>query len=91
MKSNLRGRLTVQFVLLFVLLYFSGGAVEIFVFANQLDASLDESLQDLANQILPAVDFASGAPSLKRWANTNHYRPASSKKPARLDQEDRAA
>lgn len=69
MKSNLRGRLTVQFVLLFVLLYFSGGAVAIFVFANQLDASLDESLQDLANQILPAVDFASGAPSLKRWAN----------------------
>lgn len=68
MPSNLRGRLTVQFVLLFVLLYFSGGAVAIFVFANQLDASLDESLQDLANQILPAVDFGSGAPSLKRWA-----------------------
>jgi hypothetical protein len=31
------------------------------------------------------------ASSLRRWANTNHYRPASSKKPARLEQEDRAA
>jgi len=68
-KTNLRGRLTVQFVLLFVLLYFLGGAVAIVVFANQLDASLDDELQDLAYQIKPAVDFASGTPSLKRWAS----------------------
>jgi signal transduction histidine kinase len=68
-KNNLRSRLTIQFVLLFVLLYLVGGAVAIFVFANQLDASLDGELQDLAYQILPAVDFASGAPSLKRWAS----------------------
>jgi signal transduction histidine kinase len=69
LKSNLRSRLTVQFVILFVLLYFLGGAVAVFVFASQLDASLDESLQNLAYQILPSVDFASGAPSLKRWAS----------------------
>ncbi|MBU6451195.1 MAG: hypothetical protein KGS72_05430 [Cyanobacteria bacterium REEB67] len=69
MKNNLRSRLTVQFVLLFVFLYFSGGAVAIFVFANQLDASLDDELQDLACQILPAVDFPNGAPSLRRWAS----------------------
>ena len=31
------------------------------------------------------------ASSLRRWANTNHYRPASSKKPARLELVDRAA
>jgi hypothetical protein len=31
------------------------------------------------------------ARSLKRWANTNHYRPSSSKKPARPELEDRAA
>lgn len=76
MKANLRSRLTIQFVLLFVLLYLSGGAVAIFVFANQLDASLDDGLQDLAYQILPSVDFASGAPSLKRWAlraQDRHY------------------
>ncbi len=76
MKANLRSRLTIQFVLLFVLLYLLGGAVAIFVFANQLDASLDEGLQDLAYQILPSVDFTSGAPSLKRWAGRaqdRHY------------------
>jgi len=75
-KADLRSRLTIQFVLLFVLLYLLGGAVAIFVFANQLDASLDEELQDLAYQILPAVDFGSGAPSLKRWAGraeARHY------------------
>jgi len=31
------------------------------------------------------------ASSLRRWANANHYRPASSKKPARPEKEDRAA
>ena len=31
------------------------------------------------------------ASSLRRWANTNHYRPASSKKAARLELVDRAA
>ena len=31
------------------------------------------------------------ASSLRRWANTNHYRPTSSKKPARLELVDRAA
>ena len=31
------------------------------------------------------------ANSLKRWANTNHYRSASKRKPARPEQEDRAA
>jgi signal transduction histidine kinase len=75
-KANLRSRLTIQFVLLFVLLYFFGGAVAIVVFANQLDASLDEELQKLAYQILPSVDFTSGAPSLKRWAGraeAGHY------------------
>ena len=74
-KSNLRGRLTVQFVLLFVILYFSGGAVAIFVFASQLDASLDDELQDLAYQILPAVEFPAGAPSLRRWASRAEARP----------------
>lgn len=29
--------------------------------------------------------------SLRRWANTNHYRSASGKKLARLEREDRAA
>jgi hypothetical protein len=31
------------------------------------------------------------ASSLRRWANTNHYRSTSGKKSARLEQEDRAA
>jgi hypothetical protein len=31
------------------------------------------------------------ARSLKRWANTNHYGSAFRRKPARLEQEDRAA
>jgi len=31
------------------------------------------------------------ASSLRRWANTNHYRPSSRKKPAMPEQEDRAA
>ena len=31
------------------------------------------------------------ASSLKRWANSNHFRPASKGKPARPDKEERAA
>jgi two-component system sensor histidine kinase CiaH len=68
-RSNLRGRLTVQFVLLFVILYFTVGAVAIFIFASQLDASLDDELQDLAFEIQPAIDFTKASPSLKIWAN----------------------
>ena len=31
------------------------------------------------------------ARSLKHWANTNHFRPPSRRKPTRADQEERAA
>jgi hypothetical protein len=31
------------------------------------------------------------APSLKRWASKDHYRPVSKTQPAGLDQEDKAA
>ena len=55
MKHDLRRRLTVEFVLLFVLLYFLGGAVAIFMFAAQLDRSIDNELQGLAAEVLPAV------------------------------------
>ncbi len=67
MKRGLRRRLTIEFVLLFVLLYFSGGAVAIFMFTAQLDRSLDSELQDLAAEVIPAVDITAAGPSLKRW------------------------
>jgi hypothetical protein len=49
----------VQFVLLFVALYFAGGAVAILLFASKLDASLDEELQELTSEALPAVEYVS--------------------------------
>ncbi|MFA7339149.1 MAG: HAMP domain-containing sensor histidine kinase [Candidatus Obscuribacterales bacterium] len=67
MKHDLRRQLTIEFVLLFVLLYFLGGAVAIFMFAAQLDRSIDNQLQGLAAEVLPAVDMTAGGPSLKRW------------------------
>lgn len=69
MRTHLRRKLTIQFVLLFVLLYFSGGAFALLLFANQMDASLDGELHELANETLPSLDFASGSPSLKNWAS----------------------
>lgn len=67
MKRGLRRRLTIEFVLLFVLLYFLGGAIAIFMFAGQLDRSLDSELQDLSAEVIPAVDINAGVPSLRRW------------------------
>ncbi len=67
MKHDLRRRLTIEFVLLFVLLYFAGGAVAIFMFAAQLDRSIDNELRGLAAEVMPAVDNTSAGPSLKRW------------------------
>jgi signal transduction histidine kinase len=67
-ELKLRKRLTAQFVLLFVALYFLGGSVAIFMFANKLDASLDEELHDVANGALPAVEISGGKPSLVNWS-----------------------
>lgn len=64
-----------QFVLLFVALYFAGGAVAILLFASKLDASLDEELQELTSEALPAVEYVSGKPSLasfNRRADMRH-------------------
>ncbi len=67
MKRDLRRRLTIEFVMLFVLLYFAGGAVAMFMFATQLDRSIDSELQGLAAEVMPAVDNTQAGPSLKRW------------------------
>lgn len=67
MKKDLRGRLTFEFVMLFVLLYFLGGAVAIFMFAVQLDKSIDNELSRLTSQVLPAIDILPSGPSLKRY------------------------
>lgn len=69
MRTHLRRKLTIQFVLLFVLLYFSGGAFALVLFANQMDASLDGELHELVNETMPSMDFTSGLPSLKNWAS----------------------
>lgn len=75
MRRDLRRRLTVQFVLLFVALYFAGGAVAILLFASKLDASLDEELHELTSEALPAVEYVAGKPSLasfNRRADMRH-------------------
>jgi len=68
-RHDLRRKLTIDFVFLFVALYFLGGAVAIFLFATQLDVSLDEELQELAYEALPAVEYIEGKPSLRDWAH----------------------
>jgi len=69
MNLRLRKRLTLEFVMLFILLYFVGGAVAIFVFASQLDLSLSRQLRDLSNEIIPAVEVVNNQPSLKMWVS----------------------
>ncbi|CAN5237808.1 hypothetical protein BH11CYA1_BH11CYA1_40880 [soil metagenome] len=75
MKRDLRRKLTIEFVLLFVLLYFLGGAVAIFMFATQLDRSIDNELQGLAVEVLPSVDMTARGPSLSRWGLRAQSRP----------------
>lgn len=38
------------------------------MFAAQLDRSIDNELQGLAAEVLPAVDMTPRGPSLNRWA-----------------------
>lgn len=67
MLDSFRRKLTSAFVGLFLLLYFLGSVVAVFVFQSVLFAQLDEQLQDLRAELRPVVDDSSQTPNLKSW------------------------
>lgn len=76
MPKELRIRLTGQFVLLFVLLYFFGGALAMYMFDQNLTKALDYELRDLSEEILPSIEYRQTGPTLKAWADRaakQHY------------------
>lgn len=68
MIQSLRRKLTLLFLGLFLLIYFLGGAAGLVVFYSGLSTALDEEISDLSSEIIPAIEFQDGKPSLKAWA-----------------------
>jgi len=69
MLKGFRTRLTIWFVVLFVLLYGLGGLTALFVFGIALNGSLDDELAGLISEIRPSIRFVAGTPTLKLWAD----------------------
>src|SRR6516225_581529 len=67
MLDSFRRQLTSSFVGLFLLLYFLGSMIAVFVFHSVLFAQLDEQLQGLRSELRPVVDYSSQIPNLKTW------------------------
>lgn len=67
MLDSFRRQLTSSFVGLFLLLYFLGSMIAVFVFHSVLIAQLDEQLQSLRSELRPVVDDSSQIPNLKTW------------------------
>ena len=70
MIQSLRLKLTILYLVSFLLIYGLGGGAGLAVFYNGLTAALDEEIADLSSEIMPAIDFKYGIPSLKNWAST---------------------
>ncbi|MBX9687647.1 MAG: HAMP domain-containing histidine kinase [Candidatus Obscuribacterales bacterium] len=68
MIQSLRLKLTFLFVVLFLLIYGMGGSAALLVFYSGLSKALDEEIEDLLFEILPAVEFQQKGPSLTNWA-----------------------
>lgn len=70
MLKGFRTRLTIWFVVLFLLLYALGGLTALFVFGSALNRSLDDELAGLTSEIRPSIRFVDGTPTLRLWAET---------------------
>jgi signal transduction histidine kinase len=68
MLRSLRNQLTTWFVVLFVILYWVGGMLGLFIFDSVLTSQLDEDIRQLSSEIRPSIDFPSQHPTLKNWA-----------------------
>jgi signal transduction histidine kinase len=68
MLRSLRNQLTTWFVVLFVILYWVGGILGLFIFDSVLTSQLDEDIRELSSEIRPSIDFPSQHPTLKNWA-----------------------
>ena len=68
MDKGLRLRLTRQFVVLFIALYFFGGALAMLMFNWHLDDALDDELTGLSEEILPSIEYELNQPTLRTWA-----------------------
>ncbi len=69
MIQSLRMKLTWLFLWLFLLIYSIGGGAALLVFNSGLSQALDEEITDLQEEIMPAIEYSNGMPSLKSWAN----------------------
>lgn len=65
--------MTLLFLGLFVLIYGLGGAAALAVFYHGLTQALDDEISDLSSEILPAIQFNQGKPSLKNWADAAEH------------------
>ncbi|MBX9721294.1 MAG: HAMP domain-containing histidine kinase [Candidatus Obscuribacterales bacterium] len=68
MIQSLRMKLTWLFLWLFLLIYSIGGGAALLVFNSGLSQALDEEITDLQEEIMPAIEYDDGTPSLKAWA-----------------------
>jgi signal transduction histidine kinase len=68
MIRSLRLKLTLLYLVSFLLFYGLGGAAGLAVFYSGLSVILDEEIADLRSQIVPVMEFKDELPSLKNWA-----------------------
>jgi OmpR-family two-component system manganese-sensing sensor histidine kinase len=75
MFQSLRLRLTLWFIVLSAIVYTAAGVGGYFQFKTGLTSVVDEEIESLVSEILPAIEVTDKGPSLSRWATTSKTVP----------------
>ena len=75
MFRSLRLRLTLWFIALSTVVYTAAAVGGYFQFKNGLTGVIDEEIESLVSEILPAIEVTDKGPSLSRWAATSKTVP----------------
>jgi signal transduction histidine kinase len=75
MFQSLRLRLTLWFIALSTVVYTAAAVGGYFQFKTGLTGVIDEEIESLVSEILPAIEVTDKGPSLKRWASTSKTVP----------------
>ncbi|HEY9757089.1 MAG TPA: HAMP domain-containing sensor histidine kinase [Oculatellaceae cyanobacterium] len=75
MFHSLRLRLTLWFIVLSAIVYSAAGVGGYFQFKTGLTGLVDEEIESLVSEILPAIEVTDNGPSLSRWASTSKTVP----------------
>ncbi|HEY9681324.1 MAG TPA: HAMP domain-containing sensor histidine kinase [Oculatellaceae cyanobacterium] len=75
MFHSLRLRLTLWFIVLSAIVYSAAGVGGYFQFKTGLTGLVDEEIESLVSEILPAIEVTDKGPSLSRWASTSKTVP----------------